>query len=110
LKLPNYEQAVVREEKIFNYLLSPTHPIGRDKAAFFLAFGFSGERWEDLARALKEHAAMHEIASVTESDWGKNYSIIGSLNCPDGRQPGVRSVWFVKRGETIPTLLTAYPE
>jgi hypothetical protein len=110
LKLPNYEEAVVPEAKILDYLLSSTHPIGRDKAAFFLAFGFSRERWEELAGALRSHAARHEVVSATESDWGKNYSIIGSLDCPDGRQPDVKSVWFVKRGETIPTLLTAYPE
>jgi uncharacterized protein DUF6883 len=110
LKLPNCEEAVVPEAKILDYLLSSTHSIGRDKAAFFLQFGFSRERWRELAAALRTHAARHEVASAEDSKWGKKYSIIGALDCPDGRAPAVRSVWFVKDGETVPTLITAYPE
>jgi hypothetical protein len=102
--------AVVPESKILDYLLSPTHPIGRDKALFFSSLGFSSERWEELASALKAHAANHEVASQEDSMWGTNYSIIGELQCPDGRQPRIRSVWFVEHGGTIPKLITAYPE
>jgi len=110
LKLPNYEEAVVPEAKILDYLLSSTHPIGLYKAVFFSAFGFSRERWQQLARALTTHAARYEVASAADSEWGKNYSIIGELECPDGRAPRVRVVWFVKHGDTAPKLITAYPE
>lgn len=30
---------VIEPSKLFDYLLSPTHPTGHDKAAFFGAFG-----------------------------------------------------------------------
>jgi tripartite-type tricarboxylate transporter receptor subunit TctC len=37
--------------KITGYLLSLSHPDDRTKAAFFMRFGFSAERWEELAEA-----------------------------------------------------------
>jgi len=107
--LLDYYVAVVPESKIQDYLLSPTHPIGHDKARFFSSFGFSSERWKELASALKAHAANQEVASQEVSEWGTNYSIIGELECPDGRQPRIRSVWFMEHGGTIPKLSTACP-
>ena len=28
---------------------------------------------------------------------------------PDGREPAVRSVWFIEAGGEVPRLVTAYP-
>jgi len=56
MKLPGVENAKVGETKIVRYLLSTTHRAGKSKAAFFMEFGFSAERWEDLDRALRQHA------------------------------------------------------
>jgi hypothetical protein len=110
LKLPNCREAVVPESKILDYLLCATHPVGRDKALFFSAFGFARERWQELAIALKAHAVNNEISSAEDSEWGKNYAIVGKLECPDGREPRVTSVWFVEHGGTVPKLVTAYRE
>ncbi|MCY4076129.1 MAG: hypothetical protein OXH04_11955 [Acidobacteria bacterium] len=44
-KLPNADQAVVDRRKIVDHLLSRRHPDGRNKAAFFFAFGFRTARW-----------------------------------------------------------------
>ena len=41
MKLPFAERAIVEPEKVREYLLSPTHPVGRFKAAFFHALGYS---------------------------------------------------------------------
>src|SRR5205807_581714 len=71
MKLPNLEKAVVREQKITEYLLSPTHRDGRHKAAFFTAFGFSAENWRELAEFLRRHAAEHEVAREEGSPFGK---------------------------------------
>jgi hypothetical protein len=40
MNVPNAEQAVVPQNKVENYLLDLGHPIGGDKARFFLHFGF----------------------------------------------------------------------
>jgi hypothetical protein len=37
------------------------------------------------------------------------YIIDGILITPDGRNPMVRSVWFIETGEITPRFVTAYP-
>ena len=97
------------EEKITRYLLEPGHPTGRNKARFFSQFGFRAEQWWVFAEALRSHGARHEVVDVVDSEYGTRYSIDGSIETPDGRSPGVRTVWQVDRGGGDPRLVTAYP-
>ncbi|MGH2589097.1 MAG: DUF6883 domain-containing protein [Dehalococcoidia bacterium] len=99
----------VPREKVADYLLSPTHPRGRDKEAFFVLFGFRLEAWEELAAALREHAGRYEVASSTRTRYGTRYAVEGPLRTPSGRMPWVRSAWFIDEGATIPRLVSAYP-
>ena len=108
-KLPNADQARIPEAKITRYLLSLTSRGGRAKARFFTAFGFTIEGWEALAEALRQHALSHEVAGTRETAYGVHYRVEGPLETPDGRNPGVRSVWKIERDDTIPGLITAYP-
>lgn len=50
MQLPNSESAIVPEEKLRDYLLSPTHPIGRYKASFFHDLGYEQVNWQELER------------------------------------------------------------
>jgi len=109
LKLPNYESAIVPKAKIVDYLLSLTHPAGKDKAQFFIAYGFSADKWEKLADALKEHASHYKVTKIDPSALGTHYVIEGNLNAADGRTPFVRVVWFIDEGKDVPRLATAYP-
>lgn len=109
MRLPNAEQAHVDRGKIVDYLLSTEHERGRDKAEFFLRFGFTAERWEDLASALRVHGASHEAVMEREDEFGVRYSVDGMLGSPDGRNPSVKSVWMVDRGGSSPRLISAYP-
>lgn len=109
MKLPNYEKAVVPKAKITDYLLSLSHRDGCSKARFFMRFGFSSEEWEILAQALKHHAAHNEIAGTGMSHFGMRYVIEGSLLSPDGRNPRIRAVWFVRNDTDVPSFVTAYP-
>lgn len=109
VKLPSVEIAEVPEAKVARYLLSEDHPDGRSKAAFFTSFGFDRDRWEELAGALKGHAAEHEIAFATDTSFGTKYQIEGPLVSPDGRSPNVIVIWFVDRGADRPRLVTAFP-
>ncbi|HYV39323.1 MAG TPA: hypothetical protein VE988_26780 [Gemmataceae bacterium] len=107
--MPNLEAAVVPEDKIVGYLVSPTHTDGKHKAAFFKAFGFSLDAWQVMAAALLRHATDNEVAKVEDSPFGTRYVIEGTMVTPDGRTPAVRSVWFIESGEDVPRLATAYP-
>jgi hypothetical protein len=109
VKLPNYGSAEVPQTKITGYILSILHRDGRSKAVFFSGYGFSADRWEELALALRGHAADHEVTKIEDSPFGTRYIVDGTLPTPDGRAPFVRSVWFIETGEQIPRFLTAYP-
>jgi hypothetical protein len=108
MKLPILEHLEIPQRKIVNYLLDLTHPDGRGKAIFFIRFGFTLENWEQLTDALRTHAYEHEVAQVEQSTFGVRYVVEGILNTPDGRNPMVRSVWFVETDQDITRFVTAY--
>ena len=109
MKLKNVSKALVPSYKITDYLLSSTHPSGRYKASFFLAFGFEAGNWRVLASALRKLAASAEVQKVEASPFGMRYTVEGKLESPDGRRPWIRTVWFIETGREIPRLVTAYP-
>lgn len=109
LKLPNAAKAIVERDKILGYLLNPEHLIGASKAHFFTNFGFSVEKWEQLAKALLIHGQTHEVKRVRETNFGPCYEVEGALKTPDGREPFIRSVWQLDKGAVAPRLITAYP-
>lgn len=109
MKLPHADRAVVPSDKISGYLLSLTHPDGRDKAVFFISFGFSPEAPGQLEAALLQQAGSQAIVKSVSSAFGVRYVVEGQLETPDGRNPLVRSVWFIDMDEDVPRLVTAYP-
>ena len=48
MPFPEAERAIVTEEKVRDYLLNPSHPIGGSKAVWFASIGYSIENWQDL--------------------------------------------------------------
>lgn len=74
--LPNAEAAVVPAEKIRDYLLDLGHPVGGDKARFFIHFGFQRARWEELADALRRHAQENPVVTITKDASRNNCHIV----------------------------------
>ncbi|MCX6993185.1 MAG: hypothetical protein NT011_08605 [Kiritimatiellaeota bacterium] len=107
--LPNALQAQVTREKVVDYLLCTEHPDGGSKARFFQIFGFSLDNWSALAEALRKHGLENKIVKAVESPFGCRYIVEGKLMSPDGRNPRVRTVWIVEKGESEPRLITAHP-
>lgn len=99
----------VDRSKIDEYLLHPVN--GRGKAAFFQAFGFSLDRWEELRDALLEHATAWPVAEVAVSPYGSRFLVRGGLRTPSAREPWplVCSVWQADNGDVGARLITAYP-
>src|SRR5881396_2953195 len=108
MNLPNYEKAIVPKPTITEYLLSETHLDGRHKAAFFRKFGYTSSDWERLRDDLLKHAEL-PVTAVEHSPFGMRYVVEGIIYAPDGRQPRVRTVWFIEHGMDVPRLATAYP-
>jgi hypothetical protein len=83
LHIPNADRAVIESAKLYAYLLSRNHPIGRFKATFFLTLGYSSDNWQQMEADLRRQ--------------------------PSGRSAEVVSVWVVRTGEDFPRFVTAYP-
>lgn len=109
MELPNRHRAVVDDAKVRDYLLSTSHPIGRFKASFFLALGFSPDAWQDLQTALLDHAHSGVATPGQESPFGTKYEIRAALAGPAGRTGILVSVWMVSNDVDFPTFITAFP-
>jgi hypothetical protein len=73
--LPNVDIAVVEDAKVRDYLLSPTHPVGRFKSVFFIALGFAPDRWEALRDALLELARAGDAVPGQARPFGLKFEI-----------------------------------
>jgi len=110
MRLPGAERAVVDAAKVRDYLLSVEHPVGRAKARFFAALGFTRAEWPALRRALLELAANGEAMPAESTRFGQKYVVRGTIRGPTGRMGQVPSAWIVLAGEDFPRLVTAYPD
>jgi hypothetical protein len=101
--------AIVEEQKVTMYLLSDTHPVGQTKSAFFQRFGFLPSSLSVLQNALLNHGRLGVISSVIDTTFGRKLLIEGPIVSPDGRNPLLRTIWFVAVGDETPRLVTAVP-
>ncbi|MDD5702529.1 MAG: hypothetical protein PHU23_10840 [Dehalococcoidales bacterium] len=108
-RLPNAEKAIIEAEKIRDYILSPTHPVGQFKAAVFQKLGYSYENWEDFEQVLRKFILSYDAQEVEETRFGMKFIVEGSLAGPSGRAMQIITVWVILKGEAIPRFVTAYP-
>jgi hypothetical protein len=109
MNLPNADRAIIDAAKIRDYLLSEIHPVDRFKAAFFIALGYSTDRWELLRDDLVTVARGSPAASGKQSPFGRMFEVDGILTGPSGRSADVRSVWIIRAKEGSPRFVTAFP-
>lgn len=94
-QLPQFERAQIPAEKLRDYLLSPSHPVGRFKAAFFAALGYSQERWTVLEADIRTQILPSDAQKLGSTPFGDKYSIAADLRGPTGRSVRVVSIWIV---------------
>jgi hypothetical protein len=107
--VPNAERATIDPAKLRDYLLSATHPVGRFKARFFVALGFTSDRWEELAEALRIQHLTQDAEPANPTVLGQKYRIRAILNGPTRQSAPVVSVWFIPARGDVPRFVTAYP-
>jgi len=110
VRIPNTDQAVIDPAKLYGYLLAPSHPIGRFKAAFFLTLGYSSANWRRLEADLRSQHLSRQATLEAPAIYGQKYTIRARLEGPSGVSADTVSVWVVRTGETFPRFVTAYPE
>jgi hypothetical protein len=107
--LPNREKAYIPTPKLYDYLLSTSHTVGKGKAKFFRGFGFNESNASLLESGLLSIARNEEIFTETTSPFGIKYTIDGSLATPVGTNVNIRTVWIIETGEDEPRFVTAHP-
>ena len=107
--LPHSEHALVPPDKVRDYLLSPSHPVGRFKATVFVALGYSQENWEVLRDDLLMIARIGSTAPGQPSRFGQKFEVSGTLVGPSGRSGEFTTVWLLRTGENVPRFVTAFP-
>ena len=109
MKLPNREKSYIPQPKLTNYLLSETHAVGKSKAVFLRAIGFSGNNVSDLEGQLLEIARTEDVIEVKETPYGTKYIVDGNLLAPISRIARIRTVWIIEAGDDRPRFVTAHP-
>jgi len=109
MNLPAADQALIPAEKLRDYLLSPEHPVGRFKAAFFGRMGYSRQHWQRLQMDILQIARSGTAKERQMSVFGQKYEVSGMLRGPSGREARVTTIRIVKLGEDFPRLVTVYP-
>ena len=110
MKVPNAERAVVDRSKLVDYLLNSAHPDNAGKAAFFQRLGFTLYNWPEMAKALQNVGRNFDASETLENKHGIKYVVGGMLNGVNGRIAPVRSIWIIDCGDSVPRLVTAYPD
>ena len=82
MQIPNADRAVIEPAKLHGYLLSGNHPIGRFKAAFFLALGYSSDDWGQLEADLRSQHLFQDATPEERSTYGQKYTIRATLVGP----------------------------
>jgi hypothetical protein len=109
MRLPAAERAYVDPAKLRDYLLSPIHPEGQFKAAFFGRLGYRRANWPRLQRDLERLALSDSAIPAQPNQFGRLFELRIMLRGPTGDPRPVVTVWIVRREEDFPRLVTAYP-
>jgi len=84
MSLPNVHLAAIDAEKVRDYLLSAEHPVGRFKARFFGALGYTRDDWPQLQRDLLAVAQSGAAKLGRPNAYGQKYEVRGKQSAPSG--------------------------
>jgi hypothetical protein len=106
--LRNARHAAIDERKLTDYVLSPPHPRGRDKARIFRsALGYDRSSRAGLIEQILRAILKHEAVFVRQDRYGRHYRIDLILEGPRGTAR-VRTGWLYDRGSDVPRLTKAF--
>lgn len=107
--LPNYEEAIIPEEKFTRYALDMNNPKGRDKAiAFEKALGYNLTNYEKLIENIRNNINQFNAIEKPDKGYGKVYEIIMTLTGENGRVANVKTGWLIDKYTKQTRLTSAY--
>jgi hypothetical protein len=108
VKLPKADTVRIDEGKVRGYLLSREHPVGRFKARVFAAVGFEAAMAEEFVRQIRGIGAAGEVLAVEDTEFGRKYTVPGSLVGAKGTL-AVLTVWIQEPRREDVRLVTVLP-
>ena len=108
MRLPSADAVEIDVRKVRDYLLSAKHPIGRHKARFFAALGFTEVAVTEFIAEIRRIAASEDVVSVEDTEFGRKYTVGGQLKGPLGAA-AIDTVWIKEPGKSVVRLVTVLP-
>jgi hypothetical protein len=88
MKLINADRADIAPVKLRDYLLSPTHPVGRFKAAFFASLGYHQGNWKQFELDLRSQHLTAEADLGEANPYGQKFIVRARMKGPsESQQP-----------------------
>jgi hypothetical protein len=110
MPIPGADTAVIPPEKIIDYLLNLSHPVGGSKARWFLSIGYDTGQPDQLADDLKQLVRTSDDFVAESTSFGVKCKVKGPLTPPTGQAGNVVSVWIVETGTSAPRLVAVVPD
>jgi hypothetical protein len=106
--LPNANKAIIKEEKITEYVLNFDHFEGKNKARVFSSvLGLKKENADYLINAIRAAILINDAVKQSESAFGIKYSVEFDLIFKK-KIARVRTGWLIEKGNNIPRLITCF--
>lgn len=109
MRVPSANIAHVDPAKVRDYLLSPSHPTGSAKYAWFARLGYSPSRWTRLEADLLRHVRTRRVMLKVPTPYGTKYIVRGRFRGPSGRTTDLVTVWMIRDHEAFPRFVAATP-
>ncbi len=107
--LPNFENAVIADSKIFGYALNKSHAVGKDKALVFeKVLGYNQSNGRELIKAVRDALPHVESTLRSVTAYGRQYSCVIPIKGPTGRWANVVTGWLFDNGNDFPRLTTIF--
>lgn len=105
--LPNYQNAIIPQEKFTQYALNPLKD--KNKAeAFEKALGYNLSNSNKLIENIKNNIDKFSAREKEDSEYGKRYEIIMRLLGENSKYANVKTAWIVDKDTKQTRLTSAY--
>lgn len=107
--LPNYEKAVIPDEKLTGYALNLNHPTGKHKAIAFQNYlGYNISNKDLLVEQVRKKLKITPAKLRAETKHGQPFEVAMIIDGVDNKQAKVKTGWIIDKGADIPRLVSIY--
>lgn len=106
--LPNADKAIIKTEKISDYVLNLDHFEGKNKARVFASvLGLKKENTVELINAIREAILKNDAIKQFESEYGTKYTVDFQFSF-NNKTATIRSGWLIEKNGDTARLITCY--